>query len=640
MLMRKSHGIALVITLVSILVVGGVSALMFSRMLDEMRHSRDNTAVVQTLMLARGGANVAGALLTGPVRDRLQQVVNATSSTTNRWSYGGNSSGTRPDPATVASDLATVASQLQTEVNSLVCDLNPAPASSGATVRVRVYFTNTACAGSATYPSGVGLPTGVKLPSGRFVDGAPRGGTGQNNLQQYSLPFVMVAEAAQGIYQRNVVLQGEFRFPIGRSSFARYALFTNVHTARGGGDVWFTDRTLFDGPVHTNQYFRFYRSPWFGGEVTSAGCASPGASSCSGSVTPGARFMSSDGSRQTFIAESAMSPSASAPTYRGTQPTFTDGVSWNSSFVKLPDNDSRQRDAADDRGLRFTSNLYSLELYATDSNGNLLTRNSSGEWQPTATYQYIKACTSSSSCTEYRYADGPSKVLYRKSGSSWVAVQSNFNGVIYVDGSINRLRGPSRVPANSTNPDDAPPALAHFAEITIAARDDIRITRDLKYENPPCDSSPTRNTDGSVTRATCDDLEVNNILGIYAQGTSSDPADVLIGGGDASSGLRAPQNIAVQGVLMSSTGIVGVENYNDLSPSGDVHLLGGVIEYYYGAFGTFNPSTGAPTAGYGRKFTYDQRMLNGKAPPYFPTTELDEVGTPRVISFGQREQVY
>ncbi|WP_147373042.1 AMP-binding protein, partial [Calidithermus terrae] len=41
----------------------------------------------------------------------------------NRWSYGGNGSGTRPDPATVASDLATVASQLQTEVNSLVCDL-------------------------------------------------------------------------------------------------------------------------------------------------------------------------------------------------------------------------------------------------------------------------------------------------------------------------------------------------------------------------------------------------------------------------------------------------------------------------------------------------------------------------------------
>lgn len=632
MLMRKSDGIALVVTLVSILVIGGVSALMFSRMLDEMRHSRDNTAVIQTLMLARGGANVAGALLTGPVKDRLQQVVNATSSSTNRWSYGGNGSGSQPDPATVASDLAVVAGQLQTQVDALICGLNPAPASSGATVQVRVYFTGTAC--------GVGLPAGVQLPSGRFVDGAPRGGTGDNTLQQYSLPFVMFSEATQGIYKRNVVLQGEYRFPIGRSSFARYALFTNVHAARGGGDVWFTDRTLFDGPVHTNQYFRFYRNPWFGGEVTSAGCASPGVSSCSGSVTPGASFMSADGSRQTFIAESSMSPNASAPTYRGTQPAFTDGVSWRTSFIRLPDNNDRQRDAANDRGLYFTSNLYSLDLYAADDNGNPLTRDLSGRWQPAATYQYIKACTSSSSCTEYRYADGPSKVLYRKSGSSWVAVQSNFNGVIYVDGNINRLRGPSRVPAISVDSNDAPPAVARFAEITVAARGDIRITRDLKYESPPCSSSPTRNLDGSVTRATCDNLGANNILGIYAQGTSSDPGDVLIGGGNISDGLRAPQNIAIHGVLMSSRGVVGVENYDSLPPSGDVQLLGGIIEYYYGAFGTFNPSTGVFVTGYGRKFTYDQRMLSGKAPPYFPTTELDEVGTPRVISFGQREQVY
>lgn len=350
--------------------------------------------------------------------------------------------------------------------------------------------------------------------------------------------------------------------------------------------------------------------------------------------------MSADGSRQTFIAESSMSPNASAPTYRGTQPAFTDGVSWRTSFIRLPDNNDRQRDAANDRGLYFTSNLYSLDLYAADDNGNPLTRDLSGRWQPAATYQYIKACTSSSSCTEYRYADGPSKVLYRKSGSSWVAVQSNFNGVIYVDGNINRLRGPSRVPAISVDSNDAPPAVARFAEITVAARGDIRITRDLKYESPPCSSSPTRNLDGSVTRATCDNLGANNILGIYAQGTSSDPGDVLIGGGNISDGLRAPQNIAIHGVLMSSRGVVGVENYDSLPPSGDVQLLGGIIEYYYGAFGTFNPSTGVFVTGYGRKFTYDQRMLSGKAPPYFPTTELDEVGTPRVISFGQREQVY
>ena len=64
-----------------------------------------------------------------------------------------------------------------------------------------------------------------------------------------------------------------------------YALFTNVHEGAGGGDVWFTDRTLFDGPVHTNQYFRFYHQPWFGGKVTSAGCSNPGATSCNRNAT-------------------------------------------------------------------------------------------------------------------------------------------------------------------------------------------------------------------------------------------------------------------------------------------------------------------------------------------------------------------
>jgi hypothetical protein len=85
---------------------------------------------------------------------------------------------------------------------------------------------------------------------------------------------------------------------------------------------------------------------------------------------------------------------------------------------------------------------------------------------------------------------------------------------------------------------------------------------------------------------------------------------------------------------------VEVEDYGSGSARGSVHLLGGIIEYYYGAFGTFNSSTGNMSTGYSRTFTYDQRMSQGLAPPYFPTVERDGLKDVVVFTFGQREQVY
>ena len=52
-----------------------------------------------------------------------------------------------------------------------------------------------------------------------------------------------------------------------------------------------------------------------------------------------------------------------------------------------------------------------------------------------------------------------------------------------------------------------------------------------------------------------------------------------------------------------------------------MNLLGGVIEKYYGPFGTAN-AQGQQLTGFGRNFTYDTRMTRGFTPPYFPTTNL------------------
>ena len=617
MQLKRQHGVALVIALATMVVLLGIGTLLFTRTLSEIRHSGDDAAIVQTLMLARGAANVGGAILSGSVRNSLMNIVRTTADSTSPWAYGDyTGSPTEPEPVSTARDLAAVSSQLQTQVDNLVCGANPVPDNSNASAQLRVYFTNTAC--------GQQLPSGVRLSDGHFVSGQARNGGGSSYTQVYALPFVLVADAQNGKYRRNIVSQGEFRFTLGRSSFARYALFTNVHATSDGTNVWFTDRTLFDGPVHTNNYFRFYRQPWFGGEVTSAGCTNPGDTDCDGSIRPGARFYG-----EGFVRDTAMTPSPDAPSYTneyGTHaPQFTDGVDWRTSFIKLPDSNQTQRDAAMNGGIYVNGTIQNLVFSVTTSSGTkyqridvqVCTRSRRGRCRRTRT-------------DRYRYSDGGYLQKLDENGN-WQTVYRNgaplaFNGVIFAEDAINQVNGPPRT--DPTDPDTAPPAIADFAKITVAAGNDIYVRSDLKYEDPPCSSPPERNPDGSVTPAVCDNLNAENVLGIYSQ-----DGDVFIS-------RDAPEDIHIDAVLMSARGVVQVEDFDSIAPKGSVYLMGGIIEYYYGAFGTFNASTGSNASGYGRRFTYDQRMRAGLAPPFFPTTQLDTVTSISVFSYGQREQVY
>lgn len=614
--------------LLLMVVVMGVATLMFARTLGEIKHSGDDAGIVQSLMLARGAANLGGTILQQPVRDALQVIVQAQSSTTAQWSFGTSTvNATYPTAASVMNALSvgsgSVAGTLQPQIDALVCGQSFQPTSGGSGT-LSIYVTDQAC--------GQPLPSGVTLPAGHFVAGQPRNGSGGSTEQTYALPFVLVADGTVGGYHRNVVIQGEYDFTVGRPSFAKYALFTNVHELpNNGGNVWFTDNTLFDGPVHTNQYFRFYHKPWFGGEVTSAGCSNPAATSCNGNPTRiGADFYG-----QGFVNDPGPSPSFT--NRYGTQaPELTAGVDWSSAYVQLPQQSNDQANAAQTAGLYVNNNLQSLTMWAADASGAPLTKDASGNWSPAASYQYIQTCTStrSSSCIVYRY--GSDNVLYQqKNNGTWSVAQTDFNGVIYANGSIQQFTGPSRTPPSSTDPADAPPALASFAQVTVASEGTTRITGDLSYEDQPCTGELHRDTSGQVVQPSCTNLNAQNVLGVYAQS-----GNVLIGNANGNSSYNAPQNVRIDGVLMSATGTVSVENYAYGSARGSVHLLGGVIEYNYGAFGTFNPNTGLDVSGYSRKFSYDQRMAKGLAPPHFPTVGGDEVKNVVLYTYGQREQVY
>ncbi|MEJ2289087.1 MAG: DUF4900 domain-containing protein [Deinococcales bacterium] len=510
-LRARRQGIAMLYALLLLVVVMGVATLMFARTLGEIKQSGDDAGIVQSLMLARGAANLGGSILQQKVRDDLQAIVQQQSSTTNPWSFGtGPINSPYPTPVSVRGALSigsgSVAGALQPKIDGLLCG-NAITPRQGGHAALRIYVTDTAC----DEP----LPSGITLPAGHFVSGQARNGSGTAAEQTYALPFVLIADGYAGSYHRNVVIQGEYDFKVGRSSFAKYALFTNVHELpQNGGNVWFTDHTLFDGPV--------------------------------------------------------------------------------------------QKDA-------------------------------SGNWTPAATYQYIQACTGDhgNACTTYRY--GSDDVLYQlQSNGSWKQSDAAFNGVVYANGNVDRLTGPARTPPGSGEPADAPPALASFAQVTVASQGSTQITGDLTYEGQPCQGELHRDSNGQAVPPTCDNLNAANVLGVYAQG-----GDVLIGNADyRGSSYDAPQDVKIDGVLMSASGTVSVENFRYGSPRGSVHLLGGIIEYNYGAFGTFSASSGLDTSGYSRKFTYDQRMAKGLAPPHFPTVGGDGVKDVALYTYGQREQVY
>jgi len=675
----------MIIALFALVLVAGIGTLLFTRTINEMRHSKDDAAIVQTLLLARGGSNVGGALLGNDIKGMLKDAVRATASP-GPWILGSGD-GDTPTASSVITKLNGIVALLQPEVDALLCDEVITPADSTAEIRLRIYFTATP-ANCRT-----ALPTDVRLPSPRYVSGPRR--NADVGVQTYALPFVMISEATVGEYRRNIVTQGEYRFEVGQANFSMYAYFTNREVSSGFGKIWFTDKTMIDGPTHTNGHFAFAYDPWFGGRVSSAGCNDASCTSIDRGaylyrythtqtsncrwetevtyvrdnngdyvrVRPGEyrlwrrgdgrwvrryrreeqQVWTCDTTTTDLVPDTALGTS---PDMGGNAPVFADGVAWDSTPVPLPTNNYEQRDIAQgvdrsDEGLYFNSDLYSLDFFAgTDAvwNGNpssVAPTLVNGVWTPPSTYQYVRACTTQypSSCQVSRIdATG---VVELFDGTSWAPRPSGrtFNGVIYVNGDVDRFKGPSRTQAN--DPQSSAPALASFSQITLASDHDIRITGDLKYELPPCTGVPTRNDNRTVNKAECDNLGALNVLGLY---TAS--GNILVGHRNSPSSLNAPDDVQVHAVLMSAKNEIKVENYNT-GDSGGFFLLGGMIQERRGIFGTFSGSgQDATRTGYERVYTYDPRMQEGLAPPFFPATNVDDVTNVTFFTFGQREQLY
>ena len=615
------RGAAMLAALLFLVVASGIITLMFTSTLSEIRHTGDDVGIVQALALARGGVNLGGKLLQEAVRDELQILTLREASTVERFPFGSsiNITDAEPSPYTVIRDLVQkVTTPLQGKIDALVCSAQVTP-ENAQLVSVRIYVTDTACGDRLSSTSK------IDLPAPRFVSGQTR---------TYAIPFVLVAEAQIGSsYKRNIAAQGEYQFTVGGGKFSQYALFTDVHTGKNNGDVWFTDSENYDGRVHTNGSFRIANSPWFGDKVTSAGCTSRIDATGSDGKRTTACNVFNRGAKFASVGFKTANQIGDPPEFNNDRPQFTQGVDWRSDYIPLPVDALKQKDAADEDGLVIAGDQNSLTLYAGDAAGNELSGDGSGGWTPQASHQYIEHCPSASSCQLYRYSSD-NKLYKLGSDGDWpvTAEIENFNGLVYIDGKVERLRGPGRQPVTSNDTADAPPALASFAQMTVVPSKGARITGDLKYESPPC-SAMIERTGNAVTKGICDNLNTKNVLGVFAP-----TGDILVGSSHRNdSSLNAPHDVEIHGSFMASEGVFGTENY-DMDRRGEIRLLGGIIEKYYGATGQFRGST--PTNGYGISVTFDQRMALDYSPPFFPGTGPSDIQGVFIYSFGQREQAF
>ena len=381
--------------------------------------------------------------------------------------------------------------------------------------------------------------------------------------------------AVQGT-TRKVALNGDFTVRVQRDNFANFALFTDSHTMPDATTVWFTSRTNFAGPLHTNQRYSFAFNPSgvFSGVVTQQYTTS--------------RFYNNG---FPLLADASANGATDVPTFNSTYTRNSPAVVLASSVV--------QADLASQASGNTT--ISSTGIYVPVSGANMR----GGIYvkgNPTITmaldvsgrqrYTIAMASFSTRTITVDRTLNRTG-VRIGSDPTTWYNGLpdgvDNLGTILYVDGTINGLSG----------------TVQRQNEMTISASSSINITNHIKYE----DYIAATGTPGTVGYIPPSAENKDNLLGLVSWS------------GNINVTTAAPNNIEIHAIAMARNGILQVNNYGDtgVGSRGTATLLGGVITQFYGAFGLFDSATGNPISGYGRNFVYDSRTLLGKAPPYFPS---------------------
>ena len=183
----------------------------------------------------------------------------------------------------------------------------------------------------------------------------------------------------------------------------------------------------------------------------------------------------------------------------------------------------------------------------------------------------------------------------------------DFNGIIFSDVDEFGVEGPGRAADGTPKP-----AIAAFAQLTVASSGSVMIKNDITYAAPACTKIPHRDTadadgDGDtrevVDRCRPEDFEdaAPNVFGIFAKDIRLFPQ-------------LSGQDLNVHGVLMAYDGSIATWNVLHQDDRGKFKLFGGLIQREIGPIGYIYDGE---FHGYHTAAAYDRRMLEGLAPPGF-----------------------
>jgi len=407
-------------------------------------------------------------------------------------------------------------------------------------------------------------------------------------LTLFRYRYTITGTGTEGLVTRTVTLDGAFSILVQQDNFARYALFTNDQ-----GGVWIAGGFNYYGPVHTNGEFRLKQNPHFWDTIES------------GST----KVIYGNGASPAVPVELEMGKD---PVYdhNGTidVPIFDKGLTLGAASIAMPATttvtDQKNialtgiSSAPSTNGvyLGYNGTAMTGGVYVKSDASTATTINLSVQTGNIAQYTISQTTGGTTNTWTVQINNTTKKTTIQKNTGTVSSYDGLSNGLLYVDGSVNSLAG----------------TLQKDTQLTVAATGDVTITNNLMYENY------TPAAGGNPVNA----LGTTNLMGIISWnnnihiGTSA-PDDINI-----HATLMAPSTTSGQGqVLVDSWNDSSYGNYpRTTSPRGTATILGGVIMNTYGAFGSVAGDPPNQTfTGYARNFVYDKRMMQGMAPPYFPT---------------------
>lgn len=354
-------------------------------------------------------------------------------------------------------------------------------------------------------------------------------------------------------------------------SFAKFAYFTDRDRSQSGETIWFVTGDQITGPTHTNGYFSISGAPAYSTTVTSANQDDPYYNAGTGTYRQGGQTYTDPARFYHYYTS-----------YVRDRPT---GLSEEFSFaggheeIVLPANTQEILNAALAAGTQVSPPANMHQVHP--------------DWDYRITYN-----------EENGRVEG---FQGRPPGQSWRSVPEREAPPVYrLDFDSNGTVSVLKKRIGSSTAFDSTAVLTTEPIATIHVDGFVLVDGTVN---------------GWVTLG-CS-RSMHNIADLVYRDVSGDALGIVV---EDDFLVESPRNLrrdrTIHATIMTLNGSFFVDGWDQGSPRGVLHLLGGVIQSCRGAVGTFTTGVGGQIiirTGYTKDYVYDQKLLS-TAPLNFPST--------------------